>query len=94
MKFVKYSWGYGDDGKEKYVIVKPVAANDPEVIKIIEECNYEGSLDLEDRFWGYVIYGSKTKYEKAKRLMMFSSVKTVTNLNVDDVMKEHFVGLL
>lgn len=95
-KFVKYSWGYNEDGSEKYAIVQPLDEDDPQVKEIREDIlgGLEDPTILNNKLWAKMVYGSSVKYDKVGRILMFSNIKEITELDTKEVLREHFVGLL
>ena len=93
MKFVKYSWGNDKDGNERYVIVQPLDENNKEVKRIKEDVIIDDSFHKNCR-WGKMIYGSSVKYTKSGNIYYFNDIKKITKLDTEEVMREHFVGLI
>ena len=93
-KFYKYSWGFRDDGREKYVIVQPLDSNCEEVQKIKESGIISDCALHKNCHWGKLVYGSNVKYSRTGRIFYFRDVKTITVLDTNEVMEEHFTGLL
>ena len=85
MKFVKYIWG-----EDAYAVVQPIRDDDPRVVEI----NMCGDENGSDKSWGKLIYGSKVKYEKSGKVFFFKDIKAIEELDDDEVLNEHFTGLI
>lgn len=97
-KFQKISWGFDEnDGHEKYVIIQRLNETDPEMIKYLEENGHLTETlkrESEPYVWGKLVYGSSAQYEKSGRIFWFRQASNITNLDTEEVLKEHFTGLI
>jgi len=94
MKFAKYSWGYDEEGNEKYAIVQPLEDDSEEVKRVRIEAHIDPNDDgYIGGAWGKIVYGSSCKYEKKGNIFYFRNME-VSDLDTDKVLKEHFVGLI
>ena len=88
MKFVKYIWD-----EYAYVIVQPMSDTDARCEDLLDT-EQEQYQNGSDRSWGKLIYGSKVKYSKSGRVFFFRNIKAIEELDYDEVVNEHFVGLI
>jgi len=92
-KFIRINYGLDEeDGHERYVIIQPLSNDHPEVLRIHGEYP---TIDPDNGgMWGRLVYGSRVKYEKSGRVFRFCDADDITELDEDEVMDEHFVGLI
>lgn len=86
MKFVKYIWN-----EDAYAIVQPISDTDPRCENLLDTEEYQNGSD---RSWGKLVYGSKAKYSKSGKVFFFRDIKSMEELDDEEVLNEHFAGML
>ena len=89
-KFFKLSWGYRDDGKERFAIVSSLSDSwkekHPEYV--------EGIVPNENSMWATFIYGSNRGCDKKGTILFFSNIKEITEISPKEIGEKYFVELL